>query len=398
MTTVNFSNNRSALSLLTVIVLSIVLFGCAKDRPTKYVVGDNHRFHKSVFDNGQGDFLFLKSVQDVKNAGPLVPLGALGMYLEGNRLVHFEITQNQLNVRAVQRVAQGGDRPAEINEYGELEIGAVLASFPITHLDILRKQNQDGEDTHEEELTESRRPWNERDYIKIDFTADAKDSFGLDKVRYAIPPENVEIDNKNGAINFSVKKELRDGSQVTVAYSFLRFNPEGRNYKQKEYPRYLQTRFGFFKTPTYKFDSHGRITESTKTDYVDRWDLSKRIVYYLSANYPAHLKAATHEVFAAWNATWEKATGIKGILELRENSGQKAGDLRYNMIYFDDSDGGGRLLGYGPSVSNPAPEKSSRRTYFFTVELCDARCTPHVNGPPPLKNCLKARKTRKPLC
>ncbi|MCB0404697.1 MAG: zinc-dependent metalloprotease [Bdellovibrionales bacterium] len=345
--------SSAARSFLTAIVLSAVLLGCAKDRPTKYVVGDNHRFSKSVFDNNQGDFLFLKSVQDVKNAGPLVPLGALGMYLEGNRLVHFEITQTQLNVRAVQRVAQGGERPAELNEYGELEVGAVLASFPITHLDILRKQNQDGEDTHEEELTETRRPWNEREYIKIDFTADAKDSFGLDKVRYAIPPESVEIDNKNGSINFSVQKELRDGSQVTVAYSFMRFNPEGRSYKQKNYPRYLQTRFGFFKTPTYKFDSHGRITESTKVDYVDRWDLSKQIVYYLSDNYPAHLKSATKEVFASWNAAWEQATGIKNILELRENSGQKAGDLRYNMIYFDDSDGGGRLLGYGPSVSNP---------------------------------------------
>src|SRR5690606_5724921 len=84
----------------------------------------------------------------------------------------------------------------------------------------------------------------------------------------------------------------------------------------------------------------------------DRWDIDNKVVYYLSKDYPEHLKPATREVFASWNKAWKEATG-KEVLELRENSGQEPGDLRYNMIYFDTSEGGNRLLGYGPSVTNP---------------------------------------------
>ena len=42
------------------------------------------------------------------------------------------------------------------------------------------------------------------------------------------------------------------------------------------------------------------------------------------------------------------------VLELREYSGEPLGDLRYNFLYYDDSENTAHgILGYAPSVTNP---------------------------------------------
>lgn len=329
---------RRAAMIGAMALLALFLQGCAAERPVKRVIGDSRRVLKADL---EGTYVFLKSFKDVRNPGALLPIGATGLYQIQNELVRFRLTENWMHVVALD----------PLYKEGAIEERRVLASFPVEHIDVLRKQNEDGNDTHEEEVTDKRRPWQSREYVSVDFTADAHDTFGKEKLQSVSRPEGIEKDNEKGLLQFDVEKELVDGSQVVERYSFLAFRPDPA-YEQRLYPRPLQIRFGLFKTRTYGLDAFGRVTQEEQRDYINRWPTDKPIIYYLSPDFPDRLKDTVEKVFALWNQGWKKAIG-KAPLELRPNSGQAPGDLRYNLVYYVPGRSSGGLLGYGPSVTNP---------------------------------------------
>lgn len=317
--------------------LSLFLVSCAGERTFKPVVANGKRIAKASL---QGTFSYLRSVKDVKYAKTSPEFLAPGVYLDTDKLVQFVIRENTLDVVSVD--------PLYIEEK-DAEINQILLSFPIRHVDLLRKQNVDGEDTHEEEETEARRTWSQRDYVVVDLTQNKVDLFAEVKSTGASP--SIEIDATAGTINFETAKQLKEGVWLEEHYSFLKFTPSA-TYEQRLYPRPVQDRFGIFKTVTYKFDNFGRRLQSLKQEFMSRWDTTQPVVYYLSKNFPQHLKPATYAVFAAWNQAFRSALG-KDLLELRENSGQELGDLRYSLIGYVDTAEENGLLGYGPSVVNP---------------------------------------------
>lgn len=320
------------------VVLAALVAGCAAERPVKRVVHDPRRIAKRDLN---GTYVFLKSLKRARNVGRLVPNGATGVYQVQNELVQIRLTENWLHVVALDPLFHEGGIAEK----------RILSSFPVEHVDVLRRQNEDGNDTHEEEVTDKRRPWREREFVSVDFTRDAHDSFGAANLQSVSQPEGVEIDREAGLIQFDVEKELVDGSQVVERYSFLAFRPAS-GYAQREFPRPLQARFGLFKTRTYGFDAYGRVTEAQRKDFINRWHPGKKIVYYLSPDFPSYLEPTARETFRLWNEAWKKATGSER-LELRPNSGQEPGDLRYNLVHYEASRAPGGLLGYGPSVTNP---------------------------------------------
>lgn len=326
-----------------VVSLAIIgmLMGCAKERPVKPVIANGKRIEKSSL---QGTYLFAKTINGSRfNGGSKKYKGVpVGRYVADNVLVQFKINQTTLDIVSVD--------PLFKEERAALQ-STLLARFPVKHVDVLRKQNADGDDTNEEEETESRRPWQERTYVIIDTDADSEDGLAKD-AKSTSSSDTIAIDKENGAINFDISRVMNDDSQLSTRYSFLKFVPSS-SYQQVEYPIALQERFGFFKTDTLKFDGYGRITQTDKKEYINRWDTTKKIVYYLSKNYPKTLIEPTKRVFASWNESFKKATG-RDVLEVKENSGQELGDLRYSMVTYDETvDASHGILGYGPTYSNP---------------------------------------------
>lgn len=319
----------------------MLIIGCAQDRPVKPILNNGKRIEKSSL---AGTFLFAKTITTSQfNGGSKkfesVPVGRSVIQ---NVLVQFKITEKNLDIVAVD--------PLFKEEKAALE-SSLLARFPIKHVDVLRKQNPDGDDTNEEEETDTRRPWDQRTFLIVDTVLDAQEAYTED-TKSSSSSENIEIDKERGAINFTVDRAMKDDSQISQRYSFLRFQASS-TYVQKEYPADLQTRFGFFKTTALKFDTYGRITQADRKEFMNRWDTSKKVVYYLSANYPKHLIAPTKQVFANWNESFKAAVG-HDVLEVRENSGQSLGDLRYSMITYDETiDAAHGILGYGPTYANP---------------------------------------------
>lgn len=330
------------------LLVAFIAIGCAKDRPLKPVIEDSLRVRKSQL---EGTYSYLRTVVDSRytaNSKMFIPSG---YHETSDSLVQFVIKRDALEVTSIDPL---------YNDAATAKHSAVLLSFPIKHVDVLRKQNPDGTETHEEEQTESRRPWNEREYIVIDTTTNNVDFEEYRSPKSVTALTGIQVDAERKHIDFKVEKTLsnnretsesENSSVVVERFSFLKFEPSS-TYQQRLYSRDLQQRFGVFKTRTYQFDQYGRALQSLLVEMMNRWDTSKKVVYYLSANFPEHLKPTAHAVFRTWNDAFVKATG-HDVLQLRENSGQEIGDLRYSMVVYIDSDEVNGLLGYGPSVANP---------------------------------------------
>ena len=329
---------KTVVAWMTVISLSVI--GCAKERDVEHVINNQLRVKKTDL---LGTYSFLKTMTRVSYPGREFGGLPAGYYLDNDKLVQLVIKENSLDIVSIDPLFQDA-KDARAN--------STLASFPIEHVDILRKQNVDNEDTHEEEETNTRRVWNEREYIKIDVTEDNLSPFKKATV-FASPSEKgVQIDRSAGAINIVVTRHLNDDTEIDVRYSLLKFE-NNETYSQKEYSKELQKQFGFFKSTTYQFDQYGRITTKTVKDFANRWDTSKPVTFYLSKNFPEHLIPVVKQVFENWNYGFRQSVG-HDVLKLEPNSGQEMGDLRYSMItYVDDQDAAHRILGYGPSYTNP---------------------------------------------
>lgn len=312
-------------------VLTLFLLACSKERALKPVLPDVRRIEKSKL---QGDFLFLKSVSDSQYLRGMEQFP--GEYLEQNLIVQFKIEEKKLNVLATHQILENETL---------LEKNRTIASFAIRHVDVLRKQNADGLDTHEEEETEKRRPWRERSYIQID----------LDKDLMANPSEILQSEGsgvliEDNYLEFSILQTLKNGLFSNLKFSFLKMLPS--TYVPQEYPRFHQSRFGFFKTTRYEYDRFGQAVSRLKKDYLNVWDTKKKVIYYFTKDFPDYLKPTVHTIFKDYNLVLQKILG-KDLLEIRENTGQEIGDLRYNVIAYINRKTYSDLIGYGPSLSNP---------------------------------------------
>lgn len=318
------------------LVLSFV--GCDKPREVERVLYRPNRLEKTVL---QPQYLFLKSAVEVKSPGPSYQSLAAGQHLAPAQLVRFVQKEDQVDLVAVDPLYDKVTASAE---------NQVLASFPAKHVDILRKRNSLGEETHEEEENTTRRAWPQRSFIEIDLSQDLTHASSFDILRSAVL-RPLEIGTN--ALNFTVELLLRDGTSLSIQYSFLRFEPS-RTYQQREYPAEEQLRFGLFKTTTFAIGPMDQVLESNRRDYMNRWDTARTLVFYFSPDFPPHLKNALRKVFNAWSQALRKAVGDP-VLELRDAvEGQTVGDLRYSMIHFDHSSHSSHgVLGYAPIVANP---------------------------------------------
>lgn len=158
-------------------------------------------------------------------------------------------------------------------------------------------------------------------------------------------------------------------------------------------------KFGYFRTLiinnhidrglvdwSYKYyaNRHNVATQAELDDYkakntpqADR--KPEQIVYYMSPNFPEHMKSTAHQLVADWNVAFQRALNRPGqkVLDLRENDhglprGQKRniGDIRYKFIYWVDRPSESSPLGYGPSFGDTdTGEIVSSAAYMYGVAM-----------------------------
>ncbi len=324
---------------LLTLFLTILMGACAKPRPMERVLPEARRVPKEAL---QGTFIFLKSVAEVRSPSKKYRSYIPGMHLDSDRLIQFKQHEDQVDIVSIDPVLEPETAAAK---------NVLLASFPADHVDVQRKRNSNNELTHEEEETKTERPWAQRAFVRLDLTQDSIDEHSEEIVaRSLVIP--LEMDLTRGALNFAVQNTLTDGTTLVLHYSFLKYQPSS-TYEQRPFSAFDQHRFGLYKTTTFRFDAFDQITDSTRTEFMNRWDTTRTIPFYLSSTVPQHLKPTIRRLFNEWAELLKSAVGDVSV-ELHESRGQRLGDLRFNTIHYDASEHSAHgALGYAPLVSNP---------------------------------------------
>ena len=150
-------------------------------------------------------------------------------------------------------------------------------------------------------------------------------------------------------------------------------------------------KFGYFRVERYGYDELYEETEESRLYWMTRfniWDKTRgddgellpyadrgirKIIYYLSPDFPEYMLPAAEETAAQWNKAFRDTVGTltndpdpPDVFELRLNSqatdaetgevtnrGEAIGDLRYNHLWLVSEPTRAGLLGYGPSAVDP---------------------------------------------
>jgi hypothetical protein len=333
--------------------LCLWLGACADPRPTRTVPENAQRLKKSAL---RGEFIFAKTITKVETPSEAFRSFAPGVQLEGSRVVGFEIRESHAELYSLDPIFED-DKPIEKRR--------LLASFPVKHVDVLPTLNSDGDDTHIEEETELRRPWQERDYVVVDWTHDATESWPSAVQRAVVtsalqlPADSAEQpDHWATANGWTVDKAFADGTTLEVRYQLLQVTPGAGTpapfpTQARPYPKEDQLRFGFLKKTEFGRDRFGRYTRTAKKESLVKWETTKPIRFFVNKTFPTRWKPLLRQAVNRWRDALRGTVGDP-LLELVWDDESAPGDLSKNQIYYDDSahDAHG-LLGYAPVVWDP---------------------------------------------
>ena len=187
---------------------------------------------------------------------------------------------------------------------------------------------------------------------------------------------------------------------IHYKYSFMRVGDPRIQKSDDGYTPYvyeggeqdpLNQKYGYFQTirPVIAEDNRDK-----NMFLMNRWHPNKKHTFYFSKNYPEEYKAPAHGVICAVNKLFarhslnnyplngtcgqdgialpsEGETCTKGIcFELKENTGQQLGDIRYSFFHVLSSKMGG-LAGYGPSDTHPATGEITGANVMISVYSFD---------------------------
>ena len=176
-------------------------------------------------------------------------------------------------------------------------------------------------------------------------------------------------------IDFSDYTVNNASFKVRYMYSIVALDElASPGYEKVLYPTEDHSTFGFFK------NTHEVLTDDLDPSrpkeffYLNRWNPKNGpVVYHLSDTFNKpenkYLKDATVKAVNRLNKQF-KDNGVELQIELKEPSGKQPGDLRNSMIVLIDEPLDNRLLGYGPSVTNPRTgEILQARTNMYSGNL-----------------------------
>ena len=388
-------------------IFLIFLFnGCriAEDRPiSKVPDGNNDRMEKEVFSgigNNPKYWIYKVTVVDSTFEGRGFPVLYEGSQSDA-KVGYFEFTRDKLkfnNMVTRQSLEKEGMSSRGVRE--------LINEWDIEHSEF-RLKVEDGYTTNQEEENEYM-PWHEKTYFTIDWSkADISEAntfpyavtIGTDEKRHCWEKKSTYVIDSSRIINeayisFTLAVEYEQKPKcsnskrwveqnfvhtVHYKYSFKRV-PDPR-LKNEDYTPYvydgeqdpLLKKYGYFQTvrPVIGDDYRDK-----NVFYMNRWNPNKKHTFHFTEDYPDEYKNIAYGVICHVNKLFARhginnypldgrctddghvlpgktETCSKGIcFELKENTGQKFGDIRYSFFHMlKDPD---LPFGYGPTVVHPA--------------------------------------------
>lgn len=367
-------------SLLILVSICSLAFACAKKRPVQKINDlDSSRWSKGAFDNGK-EWLYKVTIVD---NGAESAVGFVG-YQNQMQIGKFRFTEKRLEFYDSNELF-GSDETT----------GKVINSWSGTHSEY--HQAEVGGRVSNVESENNEIPWHQKNFFNVDWTSaivSEMDSIPTGISCYTrasarsvhseeeITPEHISF---TVAVDYKKESSARcefsvDNTTVHYKYSFI------PNTENEEYQSYVYTdeidplmkKYGYFNT---YFEKKAPDDRRRFVPLMNRWDPNKTHIFYFDADFPEEYKwiyndqekgiiARTNQIFIDNN--------IPTRFEIRENTGQKFGDLRYSFVKFIKDPERVAPLGYGPSDANPRTGEiiaanSMMWTYALKYYVADIR-------------------------
>lgn len=388
----------ATLLLASIVLSSMWVSGCAYRRADRSLV-QPFAFSKQQF---SGEWYMMKTVFEAPyEAGFFNGQGGWPL----GKKIRFEVTQRYLYAFNASPNVRNTD--SEVTP---------VAAWPITrHFDIKPAINYSTGEPTNVIIEESRDgiPWYQRKYMRVrwerSLMSDWSDIIGtyyrwMGRIRTEpalyVPPEKMEISENymtfvneqiinqvfNSYYNYFLYEIPMATSRVKFRYSFKKV-PTNMTYSPKEYNDYMLNKFGVFRTTVVQFHPDRGIVDWSYKFFANRHNVAtgdevkayaanntpeaqqkpKKIIYYLSPDFPQDLMQSVREIANDWNSAFAFALGREAkegdknaVFDILANNdglpkGQRRelGDLRYNFVWWVNQPQTGSPLGYGPSLADP---------------------------------------------
>ena len=410
--------------LTSIISLTVLLTGCnlAKVRPiTKMPDGNEDRMLKETF-SGKGRhrkyWIYKVTVVDT-TFGNQSRFAFEGFQSEA-KVGYFEFTRDKLKFN--NSITRQDLETSAVASQGAREL---INEWDIKHSEY-RLAEVDGYTINKEEENKYIK-WIQKRYFTVDWSkADISEAntfpwadFLLDrscwkkKASYVIDSSRTVTENYISFIvavkyekksicpsenSFDLKRWNQINFVTTVHYKYSFKKVKNPALKDTSYTPYVYTgeqdpllrKYGYFRTvrPTIAKDRRDK-----NIFYMQRWNPNKKHVFYFSKDYPDKYKDIAHGVICHTNKLLSrhklndypldgkckedgsvlpsrKETCSKGIcFELRENTGQEFGDIRYSFFHMLQTDM--PIVGYGPRDAHPATGEIIAGNVITSIHILD---------------------------
>jgi hypothetical protein len=372
---------KGTINLMNLLFLGSVLavVACTKKSPYEYELKENV-LNKSIIDI-EAEYLYVPSLMNSSRTSD----AARPYWLGDQKRIKFQFTENNLEVVEIE-----SDPRFKANATNN----KLVMQIPVDHIEYRCALDKYKECTNKEEENKEIN-WVQRSQFKPKFDnatiteanvlpLEVEKIFGSSCYQQVASKfAGFKFDEQ--ALNFEIEKTFKVDidcaakaeslSELSVTaiyhYSFAKISSlASANYNAIAYSNSDQREYGFFTTETTRLDIDNNSTIKSDKTFLNRWNPNReRITYYLSKefNKPENtlLKSATEKAFSKLNLGLEQA-GLKFRLELKDGEDRNVGDIRNNFIIMVEDPIDSGILGYGPTVTDPATgEILSGRTVMY---------------------------------
>lgn len=380
----------AALTLASMLLSAVWVSGCAYRRADRSLV-QPFAFSKKQF---TGEWYFMKTVYEAPYESGF--FNGQGGWPLGKK-IRFEVTQRYLYAFNASPNVRNTDSAV-----------TPVAAWPITgHFDIKPAINYSTGEPTNVIIEEGRDgiPWYQRKYMRVrwerSMISDWSDIVGtyyrwIGRIRTEpalyVPPEKLEMSENymtfvnemiitqvfNSYYNYFLYEIPMSSHRVRFRYSFKRVDPAS-TYTPKEYNDFMLSKFGVFRTSVVRFHPDRGLVDWSYKFFANRHNVAtgdevkagskkpKKIIYYLSPDFPDDLQESVRQIADDWNAAFafslkrdpKEADGSNAVFDILPNNhglpkGQRRelGDLRYNYVWWVSVPQTGSPLGYGPSLAD----------------------------------------------
>ena len=307
------------------VVSTAFLFSCTYKKPAQETPAPNiHRASKDFFGQATAEGWQPKRFICGWAAEDTAGQWAHSIFDHYNYVDHcnieFTVEQNDLVGRMVQ-----SSFPDDRNRW------PVVITIPIRRQYYVEPRKDDkGRDTNSiiensDRSDPSARPYMDLDFTRVNVTNWAYDVMGGAPAQIT-SVEDIEWDNQNNFLAFSVTTNFAGVAQANVRFNFLAFNTD-KEFTKKKRTLYEQQNSKFFNV----LQIIGRKLDGVNQQlYAAHWDLDKPRTIQL-VGFPPEYEFIGHDVVKLWNDTFDKVSGKRRFSSVVSNR-KHSFDLRYPSI------------------------------------------------------------------